>query len=522
MNRPGADLILYNATVITPGSRVPQAPKAPQAQIVAIRGDRILAVGGERESYAGPETKFLDCQGGTLVPGFNDAHCHILSYVQGLLSLDCSPGRVSSIEEIKSLFRKRAEQGPPGTWILGAGYNDFYLAERRHPNRWDLDEAAPLHPVRLNYRTAHACVLNSPALHRAGITIETPDPPGGLIDRDPGTGEPTGILYEMGPYISRRAAIPPLSPRELAEGVQMADRHYLSLGITSLQDAGQSNDPGRWDLFRKIKDRNELTPRLSLMMGISALDELKERGLGPRHGDDGLRLGALKVIIDESTGSMLPLPEELRRLVRRADREGFQVALHAIEESQVEAAVGALEYAGQESRGDIRHRIEHCSECPPHLLERLKRVGAVVVTQPAFIYYSGERYLSRVPPSQLPWLYRIGSFLEQGLRPAASSDSPVVPDNPLVGIYAAATRRAETGQVLTPQEAVTPHQALEMYTLAPAYASGDEDIKGSLQVGKLADLALLGADPTRVPPEEIKEIRVNMTVAGGRVVWETV
>ena len=514
MNQPGADLILYNANVLTPDTRI---PRTSQAQIVAIRGDRIMGVGWERKSYSGPETKFLDCQGGTLVPGFNDAHCHILSYIKGLLSLDCSPGRVRSIEEIKSLLRKRAEQGPPGTWILGAGYNDFYLAERRHPNRMDLDEAAPLHPVKLNYRTAHACVLNSPALKRAGITIETPDPPGGLIDRDPGTGEPTGILYEMGPYISRRAAIPPLNPRELAEGVALAEEHYLSLGITSLQDAGQNNDPGRWDLFREIKERNELTPRLSLMMGISALDELKDRGLGPRYGDDWLRLGALKVVIDESTGSMLPPPEELRRLVRRAVREGFQVALHAIEESQVEAAAGALEHAGGET---LRHRIEHCSECPPHLLERLKRVGAVVVTQPAFIYYSGERYLSQVPPSRLPWLYRIGSFLEHGLRPVASSDSPVVPLDPLKGIYAAATRRAETGQALSPHEAVTPHQALEMYTLAPAYASGDEDIKGSLRAGMLADLALLSADPTRVPVEEIKEIQVNMTVAGGRVVWE--
>jgi hypothetical protein len=518
MSQLGADIILYNANIIT------LDPRLPRAKMMAIKGERVLGVGGDQEweQYTRPQTKIIDCQGKTLIPGFNDAHCHILSYVQRLLSLDCSPSRVRSIEEIKSLLRKRAEKQPPGTWVLATGYNDFYLAEHRHPTRWDLDEATPHHPVRLDYRTAHACVLNSLALKLAGITIETPDPPGGLIDRDPQTGEPTGILYEMGSYLSQRALIPPLSEEELTEGMKRANRRYLSQGITSLQDASQNNDPGRWQLFQQIKGRGELTPQLSLMMGLSSLDELQEQGLEPRHGDDQLRLGALKVVIDESTGSLRPPPEELRRIVLRAHRAGFQVALHAIEESQVEAATSALEYALKESPIPHRHRIEHCSVCPPHLLERLKKTGAVVVTQPAFIYYSGERYLSQVPPSQLPWLYRIGSFLGEGITTAASSDSPVVPHNPLVGIYAAVTRKAETGQVLSPPESVTPHQALHMYTLASAYAAFEERVKGSLEVGKLADMALLSADPTQVPPEEIREIRVEMTIVGGRVVWEAV
>ncbi len=171
-------------------------------------------------------------------------------------------------------------------------------------------------------------------------------------------------------------------------------------------------------------------------------------------------------------------------------------------------------------QGERRHRLEHCSVCPPRLLRRLKAVKALVVTQPAFIYYSGERYLSDVPEAQLPWLYRTGSFVKSGLKPAASSDCPVVPCNPLVGVYAAVTRKAESGQVLSPEQAISPEEALRMYTLAGAYASFEEQLKGSIEVGKLADMVLLSADPTGVAPEQIKDIQVEKTIVGGEVVWE--
>ena len=208
-------------------------------------------------------------------------------------------------------------------------------------------------------------------------------------------------------------------------------------------------------------------------------------------------------------------------MVLLAHKSNFQVAIHAIEENTVAAAITALENAlTQSPKPNHRHRLEHCSECPPNLLERLKKVNAFVVTQPSFIYYSGERYISQVESSKLRWLYRTGSFSQNGLGPAASSDSPVTSLNPMVGIYAATTRRAENHQVLLPEEAVSVEEALKMYTLNGAYTSFEEKLKGSISVGKLADLVVLSADPTKVNDEELKNIKVEKTIIGGKVFWE--
>jgi len=257
-----------------------------------------------------------------------------------------------------------------------------------------------------------------------------------------------------------------------------------------------------------------------MMCGFDGLRELRDNGFTPRCGDDGLRLGALKVMLTEATGSMHPGQEELNRTVLEAHGAGYQVALHAVEESTVEAAAQAIENAVNRAAARChRHRIEHCSVCPPALLERLRGIHAIVVTNPSFIYYSGERYLKTVPKEQQRWLYRLRSFLETGLSPAAGSDSPVAPINPFAGIYAAVTRKADSGDAVIPEERVSPLEALEMYTRNAAHASFDEPVKGSISVGRLADLALLSADPTQVPPDEIQGIQVEMTIAGGRIVW---
>lgn len=509
-----AQLILYNANVIT------MDRQRPQAGLVAIRGESILAVGGsdELDEFRGPKTRLIDCQGKTVVPGFNDSHCHLFASIGRLRDVDCSPSSVSSIAEIKALLRQRARETPPGTWIRAKGYNEFYLAEKRHPMRQDLDEAAPNHPVWLSHRSLHACVLNSLALSLAGITRETGDPRGGLIERDLATGEPSGLLFEMNSLIGKR--VPPPAHDELKQGMRLVNRLCLSLGITSVQDATSSNDLSRWQILHRFKDRGDLSLRVYMMLGIDAWDDFRRRGMAPGYGDSGLRLGAAKIVLDETAGGLHPPQEELNRQVLHIHRVGFQVALHAIEESTVEAAIIALEYAlNYAPRADHRHRVEHCSVCPPHLMRRLRDIQAVVVTQPPFLYYSGERYLAEVPPSQLEWLYRIRSFVENDLSPAASSDCPVVPNNPLVGIYAAVTRKAETGQVVLAEECVSPAQALAMYTTAGAYASFEEKEKGSLSAGKLADLVILSGDPTQVPAEEIKEIQVETTILGGKIAW---
>jgi predicted amidohydrolase YtcJ len=506
-----ADIILKNARVITMDAA------QPVGELVAISGDKIAFVGGDKEldSLVGAGTRIIDCRGRAVLPGFNDAHLHLFSLVRKLLSIDLSPSSVRSIADIKEAVRKKAESTPPGTWISGTDYNEFYLAEKRCPTRYDLDEVAPEHPVVLSHRSLHACVLNSLALSLAGINAETPEPPGARIERDLATGEPSGILIDMLDYI-RSKVMPPLSDADLNEGIALANKLFLSYGITSFQDATYKNDPNRWRMVREFQETGKLRSRGCMMAGPGTRHQFKEAGMITGSGDNNLRLGAVKFLLE-----VQPEQGELNQLVLACHREGWQLAFHAVAESSVAAAIASLEnVAGHAAVVGRRHRIEHCGECPPYLLERLKKLDAVIVTQPPFIYYSGERYLATVPESQLPWLYRVKSPLESGIVVAGSSDTPVVPHNPMMGIYAAITRRTESGQTLLLEEAISPGQALALYTANAAYASFEENIKGSLSPGKLADIVILSDDPTRVPPKKIKDIKVEMTIIGGEVVWE--
>jgi len=514
MSSTGADLVLRNAGIITCDRGI------PGGNAVAIKGDRIIGVGNIADMPVNHKTRLIDCHGLTLVPGFNDSHCHIFAFVRKLTSLDLSPASARSIEDIKKIIRRAAESTPAGSWITGTDYNEFYLSEGRHPTRRDLDEAAPDHPVIIYHRSLHACVLNSLALKIVGITGDTEEPPGGMIDRDLETGEPNGILFEMNNYV--RSRIPDsLTKAEVEQKIDMVNRSYLSHGITSVTDASVSNDLEQWYFFKKLKEENRLQSRLCIMPGCSFLTDFVREGLITGFGDYTFRTGSLKIILSEATGHLNPPQDELNHLVQDASRVGFQVAIHAVEKNTIEAAIQAFESVNLSVPARSRRfRLEHCSECPPKLRSRLANLHAVIVSQPPFVYYHGKRYLAQVPAETRQWLYPFNSLLNSGLIVAASSDSPVVPVNPLVGIYAAVTRRAESGQILTPPESVSLQEALEMYTINGAYASFEEGIKGSVSPGKLADLVLINANPFHIDPEEIKEIRVEMTIIGGQIVWE--
>ena len=361
-------------------------------------------------------------------------------------------------------------------------------------------------------------VLNSRALTLAGIASDTPDPTYGVIGREPDSGEPTGLLLEMDDYLE--GIVPPLSSDEVSAGVRLFNEQCLASGITSLQDATPGNSVERWRLFEDLKERGLLTPDLTLMAGATHLEGFLEEGFAFGHSGVGMRLGAAKVVLTMTTGSLNPSREELHAIVGDAHRSGFQVAIHAVEMEAVEAAIEAIRLNSRDSGAARRHRIEHCSECPPHLVEKLARFGITVVTQPGFIYYSGERYLSEVEEDRQPWLYPIGSLQAAGVPLAAGSDAPVAPLDPVAGIYAAATRRAASGDVVFPNEAVGVDNALRMYTLGSAYASFQEHERGSIEAGKRADLALLDRDPMAINPEDIRNTRVVMTIAAGEVAWE--
>ena len=512
---PKTDLLLHNARVLT------MNPMHPRAGAVAVKDGRILAMGtdAELEHLRGAGTKVVDCRGRCLVPGFIDAHLHFFALAASRAGVDCSPKSVSSIGDIQERIRQRAQQSPPGTWVRGYAYDEFHLAEKRHPTCQDLDLVAPEHPVRLVHRSLHAQVLNSRAQELAGINSGTEEPAGGIIDRDLDTLQPTGLLFGMNAFVSSR--IPPLDEEELNHGVRLANSELLRCGVTSFEDATVTNDVKQWQAFGRLKERNEVGSRITMMLGNEALDDFARRGIHFGAGDDQLRLGAVKIVLEETDGALRPSQAELNETVLRAMRADFPVAIHAVEEATLEAAVTALEYAKSKTTKMRRMaRIEHSSVCPPGLLKRLKALEVVIVTQPAFLFHSGERYLATVPESQKPWLYRIGSFFEARLFPAGSSDAPVVPPDPLSGMYAAVTRRAENSELVLPGESITPEQALTMYTRHAATVSCESLDRGSIELGMLADLALLSDDPTAVPVEQIGHIQVEKTIIGGRIVWE--
>lgn len=509
-----ADLILHNANVLTMDS------SRPHASMVVIWDGKMQAVskGDDFESFKGTATEVIDCQGMTILPGFHDAHCHPVGLAESLVSPDLSRPAVRSISGIQAKISKAALNIPKGDWIRARGYSEFYLAEKRHPNRWDLDKATCNHPVKLSHRSGHAHVLNSLGLKLAGISIDTPDPPGGLIERDLDSGEPDGVLYEMGSYLAE--VVPSLTDDEMERGVRLASELLIASGITSVQDASVRNNILRWQRLEQWKKQDIFKPRVNMMIGVEAFEKFQERGFLTGTGDDWLRTGAVKIIVHRATGQINPAQEELNDKILLFHRLGYQVALHAVEEVTIEAACLALENALHNfPRADHRHRIEHCSVCQPSMARRLARLGVGVVTQPAFIYYNGERYLQTVPADQIEHLYPVATFINAKLRVAASSDCPVVPPNPLSGIYAAVSRMTETGQTIAPEQRVSAMAVLRMYTTGAAYSCFEDNFKGSITPGKIADLVVLNGNPDAVSANEIRKLEVKMTVIGGEIVW---
>jgi predicted amidohydrolase YtcJ len=509
-------LILTNARIIT------LDPLYPHAQLVALGNGEIQSIGRNEdlEKLKGGETQIIDCRGKTVIPGFIDAHMHLTSFAESLVSVNLGPHNgIRSISEIQMRIRTSCRDKPQGTWIRCRGYDEFYLSEKRHPTRWDLDLASSVHPVRLTHRSGHAHVLNSLGLNLVGISKTTPDPEGGIIDRSIATGEPTGLLFGMGDFLSK--SIPPLESGQLDRGIEIANRELLSLGITSVQDASSRNDMARWEQFQRWKAYQYLRPRVTMMLGVGAFKGFSKERYPHQVDENQLSLGGVKIMVDEVTGRLNPSQEELNELVGAIHQAGLQAVIHAIEEPAIEAACTAIEYAlRQFPRRDHRHRIEHCSVCRPSLARRAAGLRVIVVTQPSFIYYHGERYLNTVSKSQMRHLYPIATLMGKGIQVIGSSDCPVAPPSPMIGMYGAISRRSETGYAVSPKERIAPLEALRMYTEYAANATFEEARKGSITRGKVADLVVVSDDPTTVPSEEVKNITVEMTILDGDVVWD--
>lgn len=517
-HRP-ADLLVSTADLLLHGGRILTLdPAQPVVEAVAIANGQILATGKERELRAltSSHTQTISCVGRTVLPGFIDPHLHLFSWASRFCGVEVSAAR--SLAEIRALFACRLPSLFPGEWLRGYGYDEFFLVEKQHPTRHDLDTISTNYPIVLRHRTGHAAVLNSTGLRQAGINSSSTAPAGATIERDASTGEPTGLLYEAEKFL--RTVIPPLSSHEFTTGVKKANDELLCQGVTSFHDASASNTLDDLALFQRLSATSVLKPRATVMVGIDGFPQVTAAKLLPFSGDQHVRLGSVKIIVHEGRGEVYPPPEDLTAMVWQAHRQGFQVALHAVEEGAVCAALNAIEQSLQRRpRTSHRHRIEHCALCPPPFIEKLIQTGSQVVTQPGFLHFYGEKYAAAVAPELHDWLYRTKSLVAHGIHVAGSSDCPVAPLSPLIGVQTAMSRKTRTGISLNPHDKLTLDEALALFTKAGAWVGFEEAQKGRIMPEMLADLIVLNEDITTLPAEEIATLKVIMTIIGGEIVW---
>ncbi|MBI2172045.1 MAG: amidohydrolase [Chloroflexi bacterium] len=501
----------------------------PAPHAVLVVGDSVAWIGPDAECPSVRADRIIPCGGATLAYGLHDAHIHLLAYASSLRRMDCGPSSARSIADIQRLVSQRAAQTPEGEWVRARGYDDFSLREGRHPTRHDLDAAAPRHPVQLDHRSGHACVLSTAALARVGIGQDTPDPPEGVIERDAG-GAPTGLLFEMGSYVAQRTE----ERHDLAgtrKAVSKASQRLLSWGVTSLTDATPENDLARYEALRQRQAEGLLRQRVVFMPSVRHLTQFAERNLSFGGGDAMLSLGHAKLLVTLTTGGLQPSEPELRELVAQAHALGFPVAVHAVEKEAILAVLGVLSSLATNQAmpvcpnarvpgdggvvGRLPDRIEHCSEATPAVVALLKKTGTIVCTNPGFLYESGARYRATVAREVLPWLYPARTLLEANVPLLAGSDAPVASPNPWQGVYAALTRRDAGGQALHPEQGVSLEQALGMYRgIGGAYGHR------GIRVGERADLALLDRDVAQAEQGALLAVGAQAVMVGGEVVWE--
>jgi len=517
-----ADLVLLNGNIITLN------PKQPHAQAIAIKHDKILEVSTNKEikPWTNKNTKIIDLKGKTVTPGFIDTHAHMTEFGRALTTINLRG--VNSIKEIQEKLKEQAQKTPKGRWIFGHGWDQERFQEKRYPTKQDLDRVSPDNPVTLKRVCGHVCVANTKALEIAGVTKETKSPPGGEIDKNPQTGEPTGILRENAMDLIQRV-IPKPTEQELMEACVLACRKAVEAGLTSVHWIIDS--PTEISVIQKLRAQDKLPLRVYVLIPVEFLDDLIKLGLHTGFGDSMVKIGCIKILADgslgartaalnkpysdlaETKGMMLYTREELSRLVIKAHKAEFQLAIHAIGDHTVEIVLNALEEVlSKVPRKNHRHRIEHASVLNEKTIRQMKKLDLIASVQPHFIV-SDFWVTERVGPERARWVYPFETLVKEGVVVAGGSDCPVEPINPLLGIQAAVVRE------MFPEEGISVDEALRVYTINGAYASFEDDVKGSIEVGKLADLVILSENPLSVELDKIGTIEVKMTVVGGKIVY---
>jgi predicted amidohydrolase YtcJ len=528
------DLIIFNAAVRT------MDPLRPRAEAVAVSGNRVAALGSSAElrALAGPRTRLVDAQGASVLPGFNDAHVHFLQGGFSLAGVELRDAR--SPEEMAGRLRAFARKMGKGSWILGGDWDHERWAGAPPPSRQMIDAATPQHPVLVNRLDGHMALANSLALNLAGIRRQTQDPPGGLIVRD-ARGEPTGLLKDAAQELVERV-IPSKTFEEKHAAALAATQHAASRGVTSLTDMSAGEDVG---LYQSMQERGELKTRIYAIRSIVSWEALARTGVRAAFGSDTLRIGGLKGFADGSLGSttalffepygdapntrgllfdqMLPEGVMLER-VAAADRRGLQVMIHAIgDEANFRILEIYREAAEKNGPRDRRFRIEHAQHLRPSEIPRFGRQQVIASMQPYHAVDDGRWCEKRIGPERAQGTYAFRSLLDSGARVAFGSDWPVAPLSALAGIQAAVTRRTLDGKHpdgWMPEQRITLDEAVRAYTTGSAHAEFGEGVKGSLAVGKLADLVLLDRDIYAGDPAAVGGATVRLTLMDGRSVYE--
>ncbi|MCI0493361.1 amidohydrolase family protein [candidate division KSB1 bacterium] len=526
-----ADLILINGKIYT------LEPDHPWANSCAIKDGKFIAVGEKREmqKLKGRATKVIDLKHRLVLPGFNDAHVHFSDGGFYLLGIDLRDAKDE--QEFVKRIKEYAAKLDSGEWILGGNWDHEAWPSKKHPAKELIDEVTKNNPVFVQRLDGHIALANSLALNLAGITKDTPDPQGGEVKKDPATGEPTGILTDNAQSFVG-AFIPSPTKEQLKQSIKTAIEQANSLGVTSIQDNSSSAD---LEVYQELFRAGELTLRINAWRHNYYHKNFEAIGILPNFGNEWLRIGTMKVFVDgsmgagtalfyqpysdDSTTSGLPIyPEnELYELIKSLDKAGLQIAAHAIGDKANAWILNAFEKAFQENgKRDARHRIEHAQVVLPDDIQRYKELGIIASIQPSHciddMRWAEKRIGDRVKHS-----YLFNSFLKADVKIAFGTDWTVEPLNPMLGLYAAVTREFPDGGPeggWFPDEKITLEQAIEFYTLGSAYAEFQEHVKGSIQVGKLADLVVLDKNLFEIEPKEILETKPYMTIVGGKIVFE--
>ncbi len=539
-SKPAAELIITNAKVWTVDK------SHPRAEAVAVIGDRIVAVGSnaEVEVFRGAATKVIDASGKLLLPGFNDAHVH---FVDGGLQLDSVQlNDAVSTDEFVRRIAEQAKKTPKGEWIQGGDWDETKWNPPNLPTKELIDPVTPDNPAFLSRYDGHGALANSAALRLAGITAQTPDPPGGVIVRDV-QGNPTGALKDAAKDLVIKV-IPPLPHDQRLRAMRRALEYAASLGVTSVQHMNNDGSKDSFDDIRaygELLQSGELTTRVYVAPAISDWQDQAKIGIRHAFGSSYLRIGALKTFADGSLGSrtayffdpytddptnsgllgkqMQPL-SQTRDWMTQADAAGLQLCTHAIGDRAISTVLDLYTDVVKANRGaERRFRIEHAQHMAEKDFARFAQLDVIASVQPYHAIDDGRWAEARIGHDRASRTYAFRTFLNHGVHLAFGTDWDVAPLNPLLTIYAAVTRATLDGKNPNgwfSEQKLTVEEAVQAYTMGSAYAEFQEKEKGSITPGKLADMVLLGEDILTIDPVKIRDVKVLKTVVGGRLIWD--